>query len=94
MQKLSDFVPAISHDVKPLMRDGCQFTCMLFHPRIDGGIPLDSPVESQQFRSLSLHLLHRVPYVLASTARYSSGQPKPSTVTPRHRSASMASMRR
>jgi hypothetical protein len=24
---------------------------MLFHPRIDGGIPLDSAVESQQFRS-------------------------------------------
>jgi hypothetical protein len=23
---------------------------MLFHPRIDGGIPLDSAVESQQFR--------------------------------------------
>ena len=34
-----------------LMRDGSQFTCMLFHPRIDGGIPLDSSVESQQFRS-------------------------------------------
>jgi hypothetical protein len=33
------------------MRDGSQFTCMLFHPRIDGGIPLDSAVESQQFRS-------------------------------------------
>jgi hypothetical protein len=24
---------------------------MLFHPRIDGGIPLDSAVESQQVRS-------------------------------------------
>jgi hypothetical protein len=24
---------------------------MLLHPRIDGGIPLDSAVESQQFRS-------------------------------------------
>jgi hypothetical protein len=24
---------------------------MLFHPRIDGGIPLDSAVESEQFRS-------------------------------------------
>src|SRR4029077_12894591 len=51
MQKLSDFVPALSHHLKPLMRDGSQFTCMLFHPRIDGGIPLDSAVESQQFRS-------------------------------------------
>src|SRR5216683_878418 len=51
MKKLSDFVPAFSHHVKPLVRDGSHFTCMLFHPRIDGGIPLDSTVESQQFRS-------------------------------------------
>src|SRR3979411_3122581 len=52
MQKLPDFVvSALSHHLKPLMRDGSQFTCMLFHPRIDGGIPLDSAVESQQFRS-------------------------------------------
>src|SRR5215472_9131243 len=50
MQKLPDFVPAFSHDRKPLMRNGSQFTCMLFHPCIDGGIPLDSAVESQQFR--------------------------------------------
>jgi hypothetical protein len=50
MQKLPDFVPAFSHHLKPLMRDGFEFTCMLFHPRIDGGIPLDSAVESQQFR--------------------------------------------
>ena len=51
MQELPDFVPAFSHHLKPLMRYGSQFTCMLFHPRIDGGIPLDSAVESQQFRS-------------------------------------------
>src|ERR1700681_4958600 len=51
MQKFPDFVPAFSHHLKPLMRDGSQFACMLFHPRIDGGIPLDSAVESQQFRS-------------------------------------------
>src|SRR6267142_6003389 len=51
MQELPDFVPAFSHHLKPLMRDGSQFTCMLFHPRIDGGISLDSAVESQQFRS-------------------------------------------
>src|SRR5947209_16757261 len=51
MQKLPDFVPALSHHLKPLMRDGSQFTRMLFHPRVDGGIPLDSAVESQQFRS-------------------------------------------
>src|ERR1700688_359462 len=51
MQELPDFVPALSHHLKPLMRDGSQFTCMLFHPGIDGGIPLESAVESQQFRS-------------------------------------------
>src|SRR6202167_1063776 len=51
MQELPNFVPAFSHYLKPLMRDGSQFICMLFHPRIDGGIPLDSSVESQQFRS-------------------------------------------
>src|SRR6266404_3751632 len=51
MQKLPDFVPAFSHYLKPLMRDGSQSTCMLFHPRIDGWIPLDSAIESHQFRS-------------------------------------------
>src|ERR1043166_9966078 len=48
MQKLPDFVPAFSHRRKPLMRDSSQFTGVLFHPRINGGIPLDSAVESQQ----------------------------------------------
>src|SRR6266705_2094486 len=51
MQELPDFVPALPHRLKPLMRDGSQFTGMLFHPCIDGGIPLNSAVESQQFRS-------------------------------------------
>ena len=56
MQKLLDFVPALSHHLKPLLRDGPQFTCfcscagMLFYPRINGGISLDSAIESQQFR--------------------------------------------
>jgi hypothetical protein len=52
VQKLPDFVPAFSHHFKPPMCDGSQFTCMLFHPRINGGIPLDSAVKSQQFRRL------------------------------------------
>ena len=47
VQKLPDFVPAFSHHLKPLMCDGSQCTRVLFHPRIDGGIPLDSAVESQ-----------------------------------------------
>src|SRR5579859_2848223 len=49
MQKLPDFVPAFAHHFKPLRRDGSQFTPMLFHPRIYGGIALDRTVESQQF---------------------------------------------
>src|SRR5215510_5180429 len=52
MQKLPDLVSAFSHHLKPLTCDGSQFTCMLFHPQINGRIPLDSAVESQQFRSL------------------------------------------
>src|ERR1700722_7964872 len=51
MHQLPDFVPAFSHHLEPLKRDGSQFTGMLFHPRIDARIPLDSAVESQQFRS-------------------------------------------
>ncbi len=41
MQDFPHFVPAFSHHLKPLMRDGSQFTAMLFHPRIDGGIAFD-----------------------------------------------------
>jgi hypothetical protein len=51
MQKFPDFVPAFSHHLKPLKRDSSQFICMRFHPPIDGGIPLDSAIESQQVRS-------------------------------------------
>src|SRR6476646_7504781 len=51
MQKFPDFVTAFSHRFKPLVRDVSEFTWMLFHPGIDGGIPFDSVVESQQFRS-------------------------------------------
>src|SRR5277367_533155 len=51
MQSLPDFVPALSHHLKPLMRDGSQCTAMLFHPSIDGGIAFDCTVESQQVRS-------------------------------------------
>jgi hypothetical protein len=56
MQELPHFVPALSHQLKPLVRDGAQFTCMLFHPCIDGRIALASAVESQQI--CSCHLFH------------------------------------
>jgi len=48
MHQLADFVSAFSHNLKPLMRDGSQFTFMRFEPRIDGWIPFDSAVESKQ----------------------------------------------
>jgi hypothetical protein len=51
MQELPGFVAAFSHYRKSLMRDGSQSTRMPFHPQIDGWSPLDSAVESQQFRS-------------------------------------------
>ena len=49
MHEFADLIPAFSHHVKPVTCDGSQFAWMFFHPGIDGGIVLDSPVESQQF---------------------------------------------
>ena len=49
MQKFPDFIPALSHHLKPLLRDGSQFIRMLVHPRIDSEFPLDSAIESPQF---------------------------------------------
>jgi hypothetical protein len=49
---------SIVRSVLQLLRDGSQFTGMLFHPRIDGGIPLDSAVESQQSRRLHRFLIY------------------------------------
>src|SRR6266446_5969919 len=98
MQKLPDFVPAFSHHLKPLLRDGSQFTGMLFHPRIDGGIPIDSPIESQQFRSqgMSAHcvLIGTRSFQGATFSSYSMGSPKPSVWTPSWRRASKAINRR
>src|SRR5580693_4858726 len=50
MQKFTNFVSAFSHHLKPLKRDGSQFTGMLFHPGINGGVALNCTVESQKFR--------------------------------------------
>lgn len=50
MQKLADFVAALSHHLKPLLGDGSQFAGMRFHPGIDGGIALDGAVESEEVR--------------------------------------------
>src|SRR3981081_4672290 len=95
MQKLPDFVAAFSHYLKPLMRDGSQSACMLFHPRIDGWIPLDSAVESQQFRSHRHGVLRATRWFQGATlSSYSMGSPKPSGWTPSWRRASKAINRR
>src|SRR5882672_9716001 len=95
MQKFPDFVPAFAHHLKPLMRDGSQFTGMLFHPRIDGGIALDSAVQSKQFRSHRHVVLTATCWFQGATlSSYSMGSPKPSVWTPSWRSASKAINRR
>ncbi len=48
MQGFQNFVPACPHHLKPVARDGSQFTGMRVEPRINGGIAFDSTVESQQ----------------------------------------------
>jgi hypothetical protein len=82
MQKLPDFVPASSHRLKPVKRDGSQFTGMLFHPRIDGRIPLDSAIESQQLR---FHYSSRADIgsirAVARPGRKHAGNPAPTTST-------------
>jgi hypothetical protein len=55
MQEFPDLVAALSHHLKPLVRDGSQFALMFFHPGIDGGIALDSAVESQEVGSVRLY---------------------------------------
>ena len=78
MQKLPDFVPAFSHHFKPVMRYGSQFTCMVFHPGIDGGIPLDSAVESQQFRLIVTSLFGTGGTKGNSATRRGAATPSPS----------------
>src|ERR1700722_1119813 len=65
MKNFPDFVSTLPHDLKPLVCERSQLTRMLFHPRIDGRIALDRPVEPQEFlshrRALALHRnLHAV----------------------------------
>src|ERR1700722_4008394 len=51
VQDPPEFVPASSHHLKPFMSDCSQFTFMLFHPGIDGGIAFDSTIETKQLRA-------------------------------------------
>jgi hypothetical protein len=46
MQELANFVSAFAHHLEPFMRDSSQYSCVFFHPRIDGGVTLDSAVEA------------------------------------------------
>src|SRR5215469_14703186 len=47
MQKLPDFVPAFSHHLKPLMRDGSHPACIPFLHALVAGISLTAPVDRQ-----------------------------------------------
>src|ERR1041385_2071169 len=98
MHKLADFVSAFSHHLKPLTRNCSQFTGMCFHPHIDGGISLDSAVESEQshFRRRFCHVVLRTTsrFQGATLSSYSMGSPNPSVWTPSWRSASKAINRR
>jgi len=48
MEEFPDFVAAVAHDLKPVIRDGSQFAWMLAHPGIDGGIMLNRAVEAEE----------------------------------------------
>src|SRR5579863_394883 len=67
MQKLPDLVATVSHHLKPLLCDGSQFACMLFHPAIYGRITLDGAVQSKQFHSRG-----HVVFGATSVAEYST----------------------
>src|SRR5262245_50350945 len=79
MQEFSNFVSAFPHHLKPLLRDGSQFTCMLFHPRIDSGIPLDAAIESQRvpfswsFHFLKTRTVSSIPFFRSNELNAASG---------------------
>jgi hypothetical protein len=54
MQKLSELVSALSHDIKPLASDGSQFAGTFLHPHIYGRVPFDRAGESQH----SIHFIY------------------------------------
>src|SRR6201997_2561989 len=95
MHKLPHFISAFSHHLKPLLRDGSQFTCMLFHPAIYSRITLDGAVQSKQFRSRGHGVFTATSRFQGATlSSYSIGSPKPSVWTPSWRRASKAINRR
>src|SRR5262244_682913 len=72
-------------------------TMVLFHPRIDGGIPPDGPLNRSKFVLLvaSHGILRATRWVQGATlSSYSMGSPKPSVWTPSWRRASKAINRR
>lgn len=77
VHELPDFVSAFSQHLKPPMRNIPQFTPMLFHPRVDGGIALDSAIQSEQIRSHRDHFFlfrHEKNSSLLLTERLSNGE--------------------
>src|SRR5579875_1174053 len=95
MQNLSDFVAAISHHLKPPLRDVSHFTRMAFHPAMDGRITHDGAVQAKQSRSRGHGVLKATTRFQGPTrSSYSMGSPKPSVWTPSWRRASKAINRR
>src|SRR6202030_1647758 len=95
MENLPDFVSAISHHLKPLLRDVSQFTRMLFHPALDRRITLDGAVQAKQFRSRGHGVFKATSRFQGATlSSYSMGSPKPSVWTPSWRRACKAINRR
>src|SRR5437879_11632378 len=62
VHEFPNVVATLSHDVKPFLRDRSQFACLFFHPRIDGGIPLDPTGEPkvQSIHSVQRRLMQRL----------------------------------
>ena len=61
MQKLPHLVPALSHHLKPRLRDDSQFTSMLFHPAIDGRITLGGTFNRNNSVLVVMTFLERLP---------------------------------
>lgn len=56
MQDFADFVAAFAHRFKPVVRDGSQFTLMLFHPGVDRGIAFEDAIQAQDLVVVSFHV--------------------------------------
>lgn len=59
VEELADFVSAVAHCFKTLLRDGAKFAGMIVHPGVDGGIVCGGTVRSEDsrfHRNFGVHL--------------------------------------